>query len=391
MVCAVVPARAALASAAAATWAALGLAACSTTMPQTAALGTAPAVSASASVRFEREAVAPGADADDPATGPLLTDGDWLAAWPAWIASCRALAAARNLHSAAWQSVCASAVRLAPRSGAQVRDYFTSCMDLYRVIAVEAPPPERTTGLFTGYYEPQIEGSRVRDGQYAVPLYRAPAAIPAAPRADLERAGALRGQELIWVHDPLDAFMLEVQGSGRIHLADGTWLRLAYAANNGQPYRSIGRWLADLGELDAATLTMRAIRDWAQAHPERVREMLDQNPRVIFFREAPLGDPAAGPVGAQGVALTPGVSVAIDPQFIPMGAPLLLTTVSPVDGLTARRLAVAQDTGGAIRGPLRIDWFWGPGEDAGAIAGRLHAQGTVHVFVPRGLTPESLL
>jgi membrane-bound lytic murein transglycosylase A len=243
----------------------------------------------------------------------------------------------------------------------------------------------------TGYYEPLLEGSRVRAGPFTVPIYRAPAVNVTAARRDLAATGGLRGLELLWVRDPVEAFFLEVQGSGRIHLTDGNWVRVAYAASNGQEYRSVGRWLADQGELPLGQVSQQAIRAWALAHPQRVREMLEQNPRVVFFRELPVGDPGSGPVGSLGVALTPGVSVAVDPRFLPLGAPLLLDTRAPISDAVLRRLTVAQDTGGAIRGPLRVDWFWGLGPDAGEIAGHQHAPGTVRLLVPRGIPPEALL
>jgi len=352
-------------------------------------------------VRFERESARP---------LPLIADADWMAAWPAWLSSCEVLASARDRRrQQAWQAVCAAALRLAPQRAAQVRDFFAEHMDRYRVVALDpsvdadgasiaaskttaqAPAGKHTTGLMTGYYEPVLEGSRKRDERFVAPVYRTPPVIPTATRSELEVSRQLQGQELIWVSDPIDAYFLEVQGSGRVHLPDGAWVRLAYAASNGQAYRSIGRWLADQGQLEAGKVTMQTIRDWAHAHPRRVRELLDQNPRVVFFRELPLGDANAGPVGTLGVALTPGVSVAVDPRFVPLGAPLLLSTIAAADNKSQNRIAIAQDTGNAIRGPLRVDWFWGQGPAAGEIAGRQRAHGSVRLLVPRGVTPETLL
>ncbi len=357
--------------------------------------GTAAAAAAGA-VRYERESGAP----------PLaIADADWLAAWPAWLASCRALTAERNPHHGAWDGVCTEAIFVAPSRGSQVRDFFARTMDRYRVLALDAAddadalvaaglaagPGTHDTGLMTGYYEPVLEGSRVRRAGFTVPLYRAPATAVSATRGELAASGQLRGNELLWVGDPVDAFFLEVQGSGRIHLTDGGWVRVAYAASNGLAYRSIGRWLADRGELPLRQVSQRAIREWADAHPQRVRELLEQNPRVVFFREVPMGNPETGPVGSLGVALTPGISVAIDPHFLPLGAPLLLETRAPISDAPLARLALAQDTGGAIRGPLRVDWFWGVGPGAGDIAGHQNAPGTVRLLVPRGIAPDALL
>jgi membrane-bound lytic murein transglycosylase A len=374
---------------------------------------------------------------DDTAPAPEIAEADWLAAWPAWLASCQVLAGERNPHRMAWREPCEQARRLAPTAGRQVRDFFLTRMDRYRVAAVEgsidedaaallalngvdqprvdtpsdpilaavasaaaahpellpdrAEERERDTGLMTGYFEPRIDASAERRAPYLTPIYSAPDPVPIATRAQLLDSGALRGHELAWLRDPIEAFFLEVQGSGRLRLTDGSVIRVAYAGSNGQPYRSIGRWLLDQGELAPGRLSMQAIADWAHAHPWRVRELLNQNPRMVFFRALPVGDAAAGPVGSLGVALTPGVSVAVDPRYLPLGAPLLISTVDPTGPAALVRVAVAQDTGGAIRGPLRIDWFWGEGPQAGAVAGHQRAMGTVRVLVPRGTDPRDLL
>jgi membrane-bound lytic murein transglycosylase A len=324
----------------------------------------------------------------------------------------------------AWQHPCAEALLLNPDRGAQVRAFFAAHMDPYRVLAIDGTQRiEHDTGLITGYYEPEIEGRRERGGPFVVPVYRLPTIVPLAPRADIEASGLMRGQELLWVRDPIEAFFLEVQGSGRVFLGQGAWIRLAYAGSNNQAYRSIGRWLVEQGELPAEHVSMQAISDWAHAHPQRVRELLDQNPRMVFFREQALAREDAGPIGTLGVALTPGVSVAVDPKFLPLGAPLLLSLASATNGATnsstntsspaptstmdttgavgrterafedllPARLALAQDTGGAIHGPLRVDWYWGQGADAGAIAGRQRSMGTIRLLVPRGVAPASLL
>jgi len=382
----------------AAVWLACGLAACQ--------FPSAPVDRTSTSVRFDREEGEP---------LPPIADRDWLAAWPAWLSSCQAFASALNRkQTAPWQSVCNAARRLQPNTAGQVRDFFSQRMDRYRVVALEGESPlgvapfgntaavrsavarEHESGLVTGYFEPVLEASRERMEPFVVPLYRVPVPLPTATRAELEASGRLQGQELLWVRDPLEAFMLEVQGSGRVHLTDGSFVRLAYGANNGHAYRSIGRWLVEQGELQPQTVSLQSIVEWAHAHPQRVRELLDQNPRMVFFRELALSEASAGPVGTGpvgtlGVALTPDISVAVDPRYLPLGAPLLIQVIAPANAQGPTRIAIAQDTGGAIHGALRIDWFMGQGPEAAKVAGNLRAQATVQLFVPRGVAPEDLL
>jgi membrane-bound lytic murein transglycosylase A len=370
-----------------------------------------------------------------------VDDAQWLAAWPAWLAFCSSLAA-RDAAAAApvdpaatrtprsgWQDTCAQAPAVDAGDAAAIRAYLHRRFDLYRIEAPaadgEAPDSSprgfSATGLITGYYEPLLSGSRTADERFSVPIYRVPPdlvrvelaqaypqlrglnlrgrldrsgdaarVIPYWTRQQIEQDGRLRGVELIWVDDPVAAFFLQVQGSGRVQLPGGEQLRLAYADTNGQPYRSIGRWLVEQGEMTVQQASMQSIREWARTHPERVRELLDQNPSFVFFREAALGDPQHGPTGALGLALTPGYSVAVDPRFIPLGAPLIIDSVQPVGGGPLRRPVMAQDTGGAIRGPLRLDLFWGFGPDAEEAAGRQHAPVSIRMLVPKGLDPGSL-
>jgi membrane-bound lytic murein transglycosylase A len=215
--------------------------------------------------------------------------------------------------------------------------------------------------------------------------------VPYESRSEIAAGDSLRGNELLWVDDPIEAFFLQVQGSGRVQLDGGSVVRVGYGEQNGHPYRSIGRWLADQGELPLEQTSMQSIKAWAARNPRRVNELLDQNPSFVFFRELPLGDPRAGPQGAMGVALTPGVSLAVDPRYLPLGAPLVLSTTHPTSKLPLARPMLAQDTGGAIRGPLRFDFFWGFGPEAGELAGRTRADGAAWLLVPRGTTPEELL
>jgi len=243
-----------------------------------------------------------------------------------------------------------------------------------------------SSGLFTGYYEPELRGSRKRTAKYSVPLYRPPPdpASSALSRAAID-AGALagRGLELLWLADPIDVFFLHAQGSGRVRLAEGGSLRVGYAASNGLPPTMIGRILVERGELTTETATMQTVRQWLRDHPAEATGLMQRNARYIFFREIP-GD---GPLGAFGVALTPGRSLAVDADLIPLGAPLWLDTTYPTGtpeaGRPLRRLVVAQDSGGAIKGVVRGDLFWGSGEAALLHAGPMRQQGRYYLLLPK--------
>ncbi|MCY3593219.1 MAG: MltA domain-containing protein [Acidobacteria bacterium] len=272
----------------------------------------------------------------------------------------------------------------------------------------------RRIGLFTGYFEPHLYGSRRRSDRYNVPLYTHPSDLVMVDlgrfRDDLRgrrvagrvRGGSLdvyddrqaiaagslagRGLELVWVDDAVDAFFLHIQGSGRIELDDGMVLRVGYAAQNGHPYHAIGRTLVDLGEMELAEVSLQSIDAWLRTNPGRAGEVMATNPSYVFFREIR----GEGPVGAQGVALTTERSLAVDRQHFPLGVPVWLDAMVPAaspEGPDERRqwLLVAQDTGGAIRGSVRGDVYWGSGERAKSIAGRMAHRGRYWALVPRGL------
>lgn len=212
--------------------------------------------------------------------------------------------------------------------------------------------------------------------------------LPYWSRAEIEKRALGAGGEapskppvLAWVEDPVELFFLQVQGSGQIELDSGERLRLGYADQNGHPYRSLGRYLVDNAELPLAQASMQGIKAWARANPAKLADALNANPSYVFFR---LLDSAEGPFGALGVALTPGYSIAVDPRFVPLGAPVFLATTMPNSPQPLERLVVAQDTGGAIRGALRGDLFWGSGESAGALAGRMRQNGRMWLLWPRG-------
>jgi membrane-bound lytic murein transglycosylase A len=205
---------------------------------------------------------------------------------------------------------------------------------------------------------------------------------PYPERAQLADGRQLAGKELVWVDNPVDAFFLQIQGSGRVQLPDGSTLRLAFADVNGHPYRPIGRYLVERGELTAEQVASLNMRRWLAEHPERQGEVFNYNPSVVFFREEKITDPALGPNGAMGLPLTPGRSLAIDPRQLPLGAPLYLATAHPQSGEPLERLMFGQDTGGAIRGALRADFYWGTGPDAGATAGSMRHQGAFWLLWP---------
>jgi membrane-bound lytic murein transglycosylase A len=208
--------------------------------------------------------------------------------------------------------------------------------------------------------------------------------VPYPSRAELLQSGVLNGKEICWVDDSVDAFFLQVQGSGRIYFKDtNETVRLAYADQNGQPYKSIGRYLVDKGELKLEQASAQGIKNWIATNPKREDEVLNANPSYVFFKEEKLSDPNIGPKGALGVALSEKRSVAIDAQFLPLGAPIFINTTEPNSDVPLKRLMMAQDTGGAIRGAVRADFFWGFGNQAGDMAGRMKQRGMLWVLWPK--------
>jgi membrane-bound lytic murein transglycosylase A len=352
-----------------------------------------------------------------PAPTPLMTpttfsalpgweQDDLRQAWPALLQSCRGL-----VSKADWKAVCAAARALDASDGAAVRRFFESWFVPNLVRAADGAD----TGLITGYYEAMLYGARKRGGAYQTPLYRVPedlltvdlgsvypqlkgmrlrgrlsgkTVVPYSSRAEIARA-PFNGKELLWVNDPVEAFFLEVQGSGRVQLDTGETVRVAYADQNGHPYKAIGRWLVEQGELTAEQATAQGIRAWIAANPGRRQELFNVNPSYIFFREEKLPDPSLGPKGALGVPLTPGRSVAIDPSFIPLGAPLFLATTEAGSDVPMQRLMMAQDTGGAIRGAVRADFFYGFGPDAVDRAGKMKQRGQIWVLLPRAAADQA--
>ncbi len=306
-------------------------------------------------------------------------------AWNAWTHSC-------ERPGPALAALCADVRRLLLATPSEQRHWMQSKLQPYRVEPLSGPrtgvPSE---GLLTGYYEPMLGASRLPGNGYAVPLHRTPNNLTKGKpwytrqQADTlpEAKAALRGREIAYLADPLDALVLHIQGSGRLRITevDGSTrnVRLSYAGSNEQPYKSVGRWLLDQGAITDASWP--GIKAWAQQNPQRVQELLWSNPRLVFFTEAPLADPDAGPRGAQGVALTPGRSIAVDPQSIPYGTPVWLASKGAAADL--QRLVFAQDTGSAIVGAVRADYFAGWGPDAAELAGKLKQSLQLWVLWPK--------
>ena len=304
--------------------------------------------------------------------------------WPSLLRSC-------EKPAFDWARVCVDAQKIATPTEGTVRVFLQNRLQPWRVESLEGSPD----GLMTGYYEPLVEASRLPRGAFRIPLYAPPADLgsrkPYWTRQQLDTVpaaqAALRGRELAYIADPLDALVLQIQGSGRLQVteADGTrrLLRVAFAAHNDQPYKSVGRWLVDQGELTLEQASWPSIKAWARKNPKRLNEMLWANPRYIFFREEALPDPTLGPKGGQGVPLTPGRSIAVDTQSIPYGTPVWVDATEPLSATPLRRAVMAQDTGTAITGAVRADYFWGWGENAEQQAGRMKQPLRLWVLWPR--------
>jgi membrane-bound lytic murein transglycosylase A len=315
-----------------------------------------------------------------------------LEAWSALRRSCERLAPELQRT---WAAVCAEVRRATPADDTAARAWLEQRLAPYRVIAREGARDGSNEGLATGYFEPLVEASRQPRPTHRAP-YHAPPADLAARKPWFTRAqmasdpaaqAALRGREIAFAADPLDVLMLQIQGSGRVRVTepDGRvqTVRLAFAGHNDQGYVSVGRWLVEQGELRPGEASWPAIRDWARRNPQRVPQMLNANPRVVFFREELLPDANQGPRGSQGVALTPERSIAVDPASIPLGTPVWLDTTEPLSSTPLRRLVIAQDTGSAIVGAVRADYFWGWGERAEAQAGRMKQPLRMWVLWPK--------
>lgn len=317
-------------------------------------------------------------------------------------------------HPDVWRDLCRQAAMLPAGDAAAMRRFLEANFSPWRVTNHGEPD-----GLFTGYYEPELQGARRKKPPFVHPVYLAPhdqlvvdlgdfkrdlagrkitgmmrggTFRPYWDRAEIER-GALagRGLEMLWVDDPVALFFLQIQGSGRVVLADGTIVRIGYAGQNGHDYTAIGKVLVERGELTRDEVSLQSIRHWLRAHPDQADEVMRANRSYVFFRVLP-----GAPVGAAGVELTPGRSLAVDTRFLPFGLPLWLESTVPAlpetgrsEEVPLRRLVVPQDRGGAIKGPVRGDLFWGAGAEAEAIAGRMKQPGRLWLLWPKALPPPS--
>jgi membrane-bound lytic murein transglycosylase A len=327
-------------------------------------------------------------------------------AWPALLKSCEKLVARE-----AWRAPCEAARALPTPDNGAARAFFEQWFTA-RVMNGD----DGRDGLITGYYEPVLAGSLTRSARYSTPLYQRPDSllvvdlaslfpelkgktvrgrlegnrvVPFFSRSEIVDGRApLAGQELLWVDDPVEAFVLQVQGSGRVRLDDGSEIAVGYADQNGHPYRAIGARLIERGALKREEVTLPRIREWLAANPDERAALLDSNPSYVFFARRAVT--TEGPLGSQGVALSAERSIAVDAAFIPLGSPVWLETTLP-DGRRWQRLMLAQDTGGAIRGAVRADIFFGQGPSAGELAGNMKSPGRITVLVPKPAAPPSQL
>jgi membrane-bound lytic murein transglycosylase A len=345
------------------------------------------------------------------------TAGDPKAALVAFVGSCKRLVKRSDADAfggvgaygtvGEWRGACNAALA----GGGSARQFFEAWFE-----PVIASNRGEQIGLFTGYYEPELNGSRTAGGKFTTPLYRRPAdlvaadlgafrpslkgeriagrvdegrLVPYATRAQIVSAGlGGRSNAVVYVDDPVGAFFLQVQGSGRVRFANGEVIRVAYDGQNGHPYTGIGRVLVDRGEVRREDMSMQRIRSWLAANPAKADALMNENASYVFFKELPIADPALGAEGAQSVPLTPEASLAVDLKFHGLGAPMWVDATAPAEtgpDVVFRRLAIAQDTGGAIRGPVRGDVYWGAGGRAEEIAGRMAHRGRLTVLLPKAV------
>jgi membrane-bound lytic murein transglycosylase A len=320
-------------------------------------------------------------------------------------------AAERGGQPVQWHAACLAARDLPAGDDAAARGFFEAFFQPYAVADGAVAGPAATKALFTGYFDPEVRGSRSPGNAFRAPLLGRPGdlvqvdlgafsddlrgrsvagrvedgrLVPYYDRSQIT-SGLLakRRLELLWLADPVDAFVLEIQGSGRVDLPDGHVVRVTYAGQNGRGYVPIGRVLADRGEIPLDQVSLGTIRDWLERHPDQAQAVMNQNPSYVFFREIDTLRPDEGPPGALGVPLSPGRSLAVDRAFIPLGAPMFIDTIDPVTGEKLQRLMLAQDLGGAIKGPARADIFFGWGRAAEERAGRMRAEGRSFLLLPK--------
>ena len=324
-------------------------------------------------------------------------------AWSAWVHGCEKLI---NLND--WKVSCEAAKNLSSPSNIEVIEYLHKHFDLYKAKNEDGSKK----GLITGYYQPELKGSRTKTKKYKIPLYTPPhdlitvdlsevypdlkykrlrgrvegnKLIPYFTREEISKKDyPLQGNELLWVENSVESFFLEIQGSGVIRFEDGSTTQVGYADQNGHPYRSMGLALIRQGELKRHKVSMQSIKAWAKKNKRKLRKFLNANPSTVFFRELPQGLP--GPIGALGVPISSERSVAIDRKYIPLGAPVFLSTTEPNSNVPLNKLMMAQDTGGAINGGVRADFYWGQGKIPGSKAGSMKQSGEIWVMLPKNFS-----
>jgi len=342
----------------------------------------------------------------------LLKKSDWnviessfesdnvLPVWTAWLRSCSTL---KEKNS--WKKVCDLADDMKEPNDENIKAYFKDYFNVYIASNIDGTE----TGMITGYYQPILKGSKIKTSHYKIPLYTTPKdlitvdlsevypelkskrlrgklvgnkLVPYLSRAQIDGQGSpLAGNEIVWVEDPVEAFFLEIQGSGIIHFDNGDTMQIGYADQNGYPFKAIGSALIQKKEITMAEASMEGIKNWARKNIVKLKDFLNINASYVFFRKLP--NDLSGPIGALGVSIEAERSVAVDPKFIPLGAPIFLSTTQPNSNDPLDRLMVAQDTGGAIRGGVRADFYWGSGDDAGRKAGSMKQQGKIWALLPK--------
>jgi len=315
-------------------------------------------------------------------------------AWSAWQKSCQYWT---KSNQAEWQQLCKESQKINASDKKIAKDFFEKYFQVWEIRQAKDQntySKGSNQGLITGYYEPIIKGSLTRQGVYQTPIYKLPTGWSASPskvrppRAELMQSGVLKGMEIAWVEDPVAAAFMQIQGSGKILLENKKILRLAYAGTNNQTFVSFAQWLINQKQLTYAQASMQGISEWAKKNPQRVNEMLNANPRFVFFKVLESStSPLDGPIGSIGVPLTTGRSIAVDWQSIPRGAPVYISTTDPQTTQALQRLVFAQDTGSAIVGGVRADYFWGSGDAAGDKAGKMKQVGRLCAILPKSMFP----
>jgi len=342
---------------------------------------------------------------------PVTRDEDWEQALKAFQVSCTNMQ-----HHSLWREACRNAQGM-PQGLA--RAFFEGNFELWKVSARDSQSGFFIDkGLMTGYFEPILRASRVRHGIYQYPIYGVPDDLITVeldsihPQLKgLRLRGKLQGRKLVpyddrkgiatrkdlekkhvicWADDPVEAFFLQIQGSGRVLLDNGSLLRIGYADQNGHPYRSLGAWLIENAGLTRDEMSMQRIKQWVRDNPQRRQELLNANPNFVFFAERTGYSDDQGPVGAQGVPLTPLASVAVDRRYWKLGVPFVTAASQSMPAMQFVRPVIAQDTGGAIKGVLRFDYFWGLGNEAGNRAGSQKSDVSAWVMVPKGQSPAAV-